>query len=174
MQKIYVFGLSVIPNKKCTFAAAMTSVENLRIDLKSVAASGIPQDFCLDSAFFQALDQEEISGGKVEVRLAVREGAADIFSLVFSITGKVVVQCDRCLDDLELSVETQETVKVGYADKNDEACDGDTKWIPYSEHIYDVAWDIYECIALSLPLQRVHSERGCNEEMLGKLANYSS
>ncbi len=152
----------------------MTSIENLKIDLKGVAASAGLLDFCLDSAFFQALDQEEIIGGQVEVRLSVREGAAEIFSLAFSITGKVVVQCDRCLDDLELSVETQEIVKVGYADKNDEACDGDTKWIPYSEHFYDVAWDIYECIALSLPLQRVHPIGECNAEMLGKLANYGS
>lgn len=66
-----------------------------------------------------------------------------------SISGTVTVPCDRCLDELELEVET------GFS----EVYTPDTAELDLSQDVYD-----YVCTAL--PLQRVHPEGECNPETI--------
>ena len=42
--------------------------------------------------------------------------------------------------------------------------------IPFSQTHYNTAWDIYESIALNLPLQRVHPEGECNADMMSRFS----
>ena len=66
-----------------------------------------------------------------------------------SIEGTLTVPCDRCLEPLEIAVETgfSET----YAPEGDE--------LDFNQDVYD-----YACTAL--PLQHVHEEGGCNPETI--------
>lgn len=48
---------------------------------------------------------------KLQVQLDVKK-TMGIYVLNFHIEGSVVVPCDRCLDDMELPVETDDTLKV--------------------------------------------------------------
>ncbi len=95
----------------------MNSVDELKIDLKAVSASGETLRFSLGSAYFKALDQDEISNGEVEVSLKVRATAQEIFILNYAINGSVVVACDRCLAPLTLAVDTSDDVTLRYAQR---------------------------------------------------------
>ena len=58
---------------------------------------------------------------------------------------------------------------MGY-DDDDNNTDADLIVIPFSQTHYDTAWDIYESIALNLPLQRVHPEGECNADMMSRFS----
>ena len=65
----------------------------------------------LDNLFFAELDAPEVQKGKVNVTLKVRKTSA-IYQLDFHTEGHVIVNCDRCLDEMEQPVETDDRMKV--------------------------------------------------------------
>lgn len=107
-------------------------------------------------------------GGNFEVSLKVHETAGDWFEIAVAVTGEAVVMCDRCLDDLQLPVKVEDVVKV-YAG-TEEQNDPDVNVLLGVGYKYDLSWDVYELIELSLPLQRVHDMDSCNPDMLDRLA----
>ena len=66
-------------------------------------------EFSLTNQFFADIDAPEIQKGKLQVQLDVKK-TMGIYVLNFHIEGSVVVPCDRCLDDMELPVETDDTL----------------------------------------------------------------
>ena len=97
--------------------------------------------------------------------------------LTMDLNGTVMIPCDRCLEELQLSVSMQGDlyVKVGDPDKSNE----DVVFISPDEYELDLSHHMYEFIMLSLPYRRIHPEnnRGeslCNQEMLLKLAKFST
>ena len=67
-------------------------------------------EFSLTNQFFADIDAPEIQKGKLQVQLDVKK-TMGIYVLNFHIEGSVVVPCDRCLDDMELPVETDDTLR---------------------------------------------------------------
>ena len=146
----------------------MAKVDLLNINLSKVPADGMKINVSLDTDFFTALDQSTIKGGAIIVDLFVREHSGEVYTLKFSIQGEVIVECDRCLDDLALVVDAEETIKLTYDDESDSTAD-DIKFIPKNTNMYDASWDVYEIVELSLPIQRTHQVGECNEDMLSRI-----
>ena len=158
------------PKKSNKFAAAMNVSDSLRIDLRSVSQDEDTLKLHLSKSYFDALDADDVSDGSLDVSLAVRRASGDTYNLTFGINGYVVVKCDRCLDDLAIAVDMEEQIKVASFDcayPNDEINTAE------SNDIYDIAWDIYEIVELSLPLKKVHAEGDCNSEMVQLLESMS-
>ena len=59
----------------------------------------------LENAFFLDLDAPEVQKGQVNVTLKVRK-TSGVYQLDFQTEGKVIVICDRCLDEMEQPIET--------------------------------------------------------------------
>ena len=75
------------------------------------------------------------------------------------------------MDDIELSISSVATliVKSGAYD----AEEGDNLIvIPEVEGAINVAWFMYEFIALAIPMKHVHAPGKCNKEMSGKLSQH--
>lgn len=135
---------------------------------------GIQQfSYVVDDAFFAMREGGEIRGGACDVRLtAVRRD--DIFELSFSISGRVTVGCDRCLDDMALDIATEYRTTLKYAersnDDNDEVIE-----VAEGEREYDLSDIIYDTIALAVPMTHAHDDEGdCNAEMLERLRRCES
>lgn len=156
--------------KKCIFAAAMQSASEIIIDLRQVAQSANALSFDLADEYFSALEQDEILGGNLCLNLQVKEQAYECFVLKMFIEGDVRVACDRCMDDLILSVRETGEVKI-YAGNSDFVTDEDVKTPIGGGYKYDVAWDVYETILLSLPLQRMHAIQECNPDIVAMISN---
>lgn len=148
----------------------MNVSDSLRIDLRSVSQADDLLKFHLSKDYFDALDAEDISDGSLDVSLAVRCASGDTYDLTFGINGYVVVKCDRCLDDLAIAVDVEEQIKVASFDCAYPSDDINTA---ESNDMYDIAWDIYEIVELSLPLKKVHQEGKCNSEMVQLLESMS-
>jgi len=143
-----------------------------KVDLKNMQQDVQICEYLLDSLFFTNIGSEDIQKGRVNARLTIsKKGGA--FDLSFTFSGVVVVPCDRCLDDMDLPIETTAhlIVKFGkdYAEESDEIV-----VIPEVEGKINLTWFLYEFIALAIPIKHVHAPGKCNKQMTSKLKKHTA
>ena len=136
------------------------------IDLLAPNVDGKEIEYHIEDAFFQHIDGL-VQRGQVTTTLHIEGSTRSVFRFHFHSEGIVFAPCDRCLADVEVPIDTDDTltVKLG-AEYSDE---GECIVIPESEGVIDVSQFIYELIALSLPMKVVHEDGQCDEAMLAKL-----
>ena len=148
----------------------MAKLEQYTIDLKALQDTVAGYEYELGDDFFEMLDASEVQKGSVHVSLEVKKLAGS-FELNFSFAGMVTVICDRCLDEMSQPVSSEDRlyVKFGeeFSDEGDEVI-----VVPENEGTVNVAWFIYEFIALAIPIRHVHPAGECNAEMLDKLSQH--
>ena len=148
----------------------MCSLESYKIDLKGVKDETTRLDFDLNDDFFGALDGSQLEHGALHVSVSIRK-MAGFFELLFHTEGSVVVTCDRCLDDMDQPIETDNKLMVKLGDTYSE--DDDTVTIDENEGMLDLSWFIYEFIMLDIPIKHVHAPGKCNSAMTQKLEELS-
>lgn len=148
----------------------MGKFEKYKIDLKGMHTDSCQYDFLLDNQFFADIDGPEVQKGKVHVSLVVKR-TSRAFELNFQTEGVILVPCDRCLDDMELSISSADKLMVKFGAEYAE--EGDNLIvIPEVEGVINVAWFMYEFVALAIPMKHVHAPGKCNKEMSGKLSKH--
>ncbi len=132
------------------------------IDLNALQFGDYQYQYSLDDAFFAALDEKEILGGNLqsEVHLTLREQGCNLH---LSVSGEVRVTCDRCLDEMAEEVAVDENLLVKVATPSEENTEDDTLYV--ADGKLDLAWLLYEMIAINLPLVHSHQEGECNPQM---------
>jgi uncharacterized metal-binding protein YceD (DUF177 family) len=125
--------------------------------------------FVLDNNFFADIDSPEVQKGRVNVSLSVKR-MSSAFELDFQTEGTVVVECDRCLDDMDQHVESTDKMFVKFGEDYSEE-DDNLVVVPEDEGTINVAWFMFEFVALAIPMKHVHPAGKCNKEMAGKLSH---
>ena len=149
----------------------MNSLEMLKIDLKSLTDEETTLSFDLNDTYFAALDGADVKKGSLHVSVSIRK-ATGFFELLFHTVGTVIVPCDRCLDDMEQPVETDNRLIVKLGSEYSE--EDDIIVVPEDEGILDMAWFIYEFVALVIPIRHVHAPGKCNPAMTQALEELSA
>lgn len=143
-----------------------------KVELKNLSPGVHEYEYFLENKFFVDIDGDEVQKGKVKVNLTVKRTSM-VFDMNFQLEGIVYVPCDRCLDDMELPVSTQNmlVVKFGkeYAEESEEIV-----IIPEEEGEINLAWFIYEFIALAIPMKHIHAPGKCNKAMSSKLKKHTA
>ena len=149
----------------------MCSLEQFKIDLKRLTDEVTTLEFNLDNRFFAALDSSELRQGTLHVSVSIRK-ATGFFELQFHSEGTVTVTCDRCLDNMEqpISTDNRLIVKLGTAYSEED----DVIIVPEDEGILDTSWLIYEFIMLAIPIKHVHAPGKCNPAMSQVLEELSA
>jgi uncharacterized metal-binding protein YceD (DUF177 family) len=146
-------------------------LESLKIDLKGLKDEETSLEFTLDDTYLEALDGADVKKGSLHVSVSIRK-ATGFFEFNFHTDGEIVIPCDRCLDDMTLPVDTDNCliVKLGsvYSEEDDVIV------VPENEGILDMAWLIYEFVALVIPIRHVHAPGKCNPAMNQALEELSS
>ena len=128
-------------------------------------------EYKLDNVFFSHIGSDDVQKGKLTVKLTVKK-IPMMYELNFQIEGIIVIPCDRCLDDMDFVVSTNNRliVKLGkeFAEESDEII-----VIPEEEGEINLAWFIYEFIVLTVPIKHVHALGKCNKTMTSKLKKHS-
>jgi len=148
----------------------MCSLETYKIDLKGLKEDETVLDFDLCDDFFQSLDGSQLEHGALHVSVSIRK-MTGFFELLFHTEGSVTVSCDRCLDDMEQPIATDNRMMVKLGDTYSD--DDDTVTIDENEGILDLSWFIYEFIMLAIPIKHVHAPGKCNSAMTQKLEELS-
>ena len=148
----------------------MGRFDKYRVDLKGMKQASLQMEFDLNNLFFADIDGQEFQKGAVKATVDVRNHRG-VFDFTFAVSGTVVVPCDRCLDEMEVDVEAENSLRVKLGDTY--ADEGDTVVIPESEGEINLAWYLYEFIALALPTKRIHAPGKCNLDMSDKLKKHT-
>lgn len=130
------------------------------ISLKNLSLGNHSYDYELDNKFFEAIDGEEFRKGNVKVKVNVKR-TSSTFEFSFDIKGVVKVPCTRCLDDMNLDIDTNNRLVVKFGKEYSEESD-EIVIIPEDEGEINIAWFLYEFIALNIPIKHVHPPGECN------------
>ncbi len=139
--------------------------------MKGLKEGVMALEYDLDDTYFSAIEATEVSGGCVHTTVSVQRSAG-YFELVISSEGFVRVACDRCLDEMEqpISTENRLLVKFGTEESEEDA----VVVVDENEGMLDTAWLIYEFIALAIPVRHVHAPGKCNTAMMEALEEHST
>jgi len=146
----------------------MCGLEALKIDFLRMEGDAEERSAHLKDAFFEAVEATEVRHGDVVVTLTVKR-TGSFFDVNYHFSGTLVLPCDLCLDDMEQPVEGDGHVAVRLGEEYSE--DDDVVTIDEREGTLDMAWLVYESIALSIPIKHVHETGKCNTAMTEILDN---
>lgn len=137
------------------------------IQLKAMEVGKSEIGYHLGNEFFKAIDEEAIQKGNVTAKVSITKTIKES-ELHFKLEGKVVVLCDRCLEEMDQPIKTSGhlIVRMGKEFKDD---GDDVVIIPEEQGIINVSWFLYEFIELAIPIKHVHPFGRCNSGMASKL-----
>ncbi|MBR4782456.1 MAG: DUF177 domain-containing protein [Bacteroidaceae bacterium] len=143
----------------------MSIVLDLRQDFKQA----VETEYSVDDKMLRTIEKSLVKGGQFTVRIKAQQAAKGL-SLDINISGNAIVECDRCLDDMETPVNTSKTLAVQFADRYEDA--DEVVYVPEEQTELDLWPMVYDFIALAIPLTHVHPEGQCNKEMAERLSQY--
>ncbi len=129
-------------------------------------------EYDVTNEFFEQFQNAEVNKGNVHALLNVTKHGRGV-EVQFNLKGYVTVACDRCLEEFDLNIESNETLFFEYGTETGEVS-SELIMIPEGESLLNVSQYIYEFICLAIPFQKYHpdDENGnstCNKEMLDRL-----
>ena len=147
----------------------MGKFSQFKLPLKTLSNGEHTFDYHLDKEFFTNMESADVRDADVNVHLDV-DHHNDVYMLRFTLKGVVTVPCDRCLDDLQLDIDTTYSIKVKYGDAYRDS--DDLKEIPESDDYLNVAYMIYDTVSLAIPIKHVHPMGKCNRAMSSLLKKH--
>lgn len=130
----------------------------------------------LSDEFFSRFTEGEIKCGDCKVTILGKKHHS-FLELEVSINGEVIVQCDRCLEDLSMPIEFNSRLIIKFsADINEPEFEineeeEDIIHVNVNDTSVDLTQYLFDSINLYLPLSRIHEEdedgeSNCNADML--------
>lgn len=111
-------------------------------------------EYQISKEFFDHFEYDEFENSDIRVSV-VLEKKSSMLELTFKHKGTVHVPCDLTGEMFDLPVKGSIHVVVQFGDEYNDDND-ELLILPHGEHQINVAQIIYEMIALSVPLKRVH------------------
>lgn len=147
----------------------MEQLKEYRIAFRGLTEGVHTFHYVLDKVFFNHFEATQGTEGKIDARVDVVKSAL-LIELQMEIGGEVRATCDRCLEELDLSIggEMKLIVKQG---EREEGNDDDFIVLTPEEDYLDLSIPLYEMYMLNFPLRVVHPEGECNPEMEQVLKN---
>jgi len=169
----YFSQKKIVPLHRFLRKVTLGKFNAYQIDFRNIAQGEVRKyEYLLDNKFFIDIDGPEVQKGKIHVTLTL-ERKPSSFVLLFHCAGTVYVSCDRCLEEMDIPIETDNRliVKLGkaYAEESDEVL-----VIAEDEGTLNLAWFLYEFVALAIPMKHVHAPGKCNKTMTSKLKKHST
>lgn len=149
----------------------MSKFAAYNIDLKALSQGKHSYTYTLDDEYFSKIDSGEVQRGEVSATVDVIVSAAG-YEVKFHVEGAVIIACDRCLDDMQQTIKADDTLRIRLGDELMD--DGEVMVLPERDPVLNVAWFLYELIALSIPIKHVHAPGECNKAMADKLRHHTA
>ena len=119
--------------------------------------------------FFDSFENEEIFDADLQIRVLVEKSGRYI-GVDCYIEGEVTVECDRCLDMLDMPIDTQVRLSVKFGDEQaselGQDADREVIFVKEDEAELDMSQIVYDYACLALPMQRTHGPGGCNPDAM--------
>ena len=139
------------------------------IPLNGLAAGITEFSWQAGKEFFDSFENSEILDAHLDTDVRVEKSGRYI-GVDCDVRGEVKVECDRCLDELDMpvDVEIKLSVKYGSEESSEDPQQGEREvlFIPETDAEMDLSQIVYDYVCLSLPMQRMHDEGECNPEVM--------
>lgn len=146
----------------------MVSLKYLRVPFTGLNVGTHAYTFDISNEFFEAFEYGLIKKGEVSVNLNL-EKTSSFMILHFDFEGEVHGECDRCLEELPVSVEGQERVIVKFGEEDYDNTE-DIIVLHPNDYEIDLTQLIYEMISLVLPSKILHEDGECDPDMIAHLS----
>lgn len=113
--------------------------------------------------FFEFFEQDIITSGQFKAEVILDKNSA-LLQLFFDIEGVIGLTCDRSLEPFDEPIHVKERYIYKFGDRHEEITD-EIEMIPQNTATINIAQHIYDFIAVSLPMKKLHP-RFRNEEEL--------
>lgn len=141
----------------------MGKFTEFKLALQSLPSGKHHMEFHLGKEFFVNMESADVHDADLIVALDI-DHTHDAYDLTFRITGTVTLICDRCLDALVMPMDTSYHIIVEYGEAYNDESD-EVLVIPRSDASLNVAYMIYDTVALAIPIKHVHAPGKCNRAM---------
>jgi uncharacterized metal-binding protein YceD (DUF177 family) len=125
-------------------------------------------DWTVNESLLKANGVDYLRGVDVQCVLEL-EKKTRLMQLEFQINGSMVTDCDRCGDEMGLTISMSNKLVVRFAEESD-FNDDEVIFLAESEHQLEVGQFIYEFIMTGLPARFVHKKGLCNPDVEAFLA----
>ncbi len=142
------------------------------IQIKGLSIGKHNYTFSVDGSFFRSFGNDYIFDADLTAEVVLEKGGGWM-NVTCDVTGYVVVECDRCLDELELPIDFTSSMAVKFAKTDDDPQSDEFLVVDPSDGELDLSQFIYDYICVNMPLQSVHEEGECNPEVVAKLKSLS-
>ena len=143
--------------------------DNFIIPLNGLTAGENTFFWTAGKEFFDGFENSEILDAQLDIETRVEKSGRYI-GVDCYVSGKVVVECDRCLEELAMPVDldVKLSVKFGDANASDDDQDGEREviFLPVDNTELDMKQIVYDYVCISLPIQRVHEDGECNPDAM--------
>ena len=141
------------------------------IPLHGLTKGGQEFDYVLGDSFLDEFSHDVVESLECNAHL-VAEQKGGWIEIRCSLQGKARVVCDRCLEDLFLPIDLDQTLTVRFDAEPEEVVSDDDNIITLREGTseIDLAQTLYDLICVSLPMTKVHPEGECNPEAIARLS----
>lgn len=119
-------------------------------------------DFELSDGFFEKYGKEVISTGLFDVHVAL-EKKETFIEVEFEISGSTQLICDRSLEPFDYVIKEKKMMVFKYGEEAQEISD-EIMIITRDQVSLDLGQFIYEFIALSIPIKKVHPSLRTEDE----------
>lgn len=150
----------------------MGKFTDFQLPLQSLPEGEHSYSYHLGKQFFDDMESADVRDADVNVELTVVH-KGDAYDLTMHLVGTLTVLCDRCLDDMELPVDTVYHIMVKYGDTYRDDSD-DILEIPQSDASLNVAYMLFDTASLAIPIKHVHPSGKCNKQMSDVLRRHSA
>ena len=156
----------------------MNYLKNYTVPFKGLRDGTHVFDFDVDKKFFEQFEHSEIDNGKFSVVVKLEKN--DTFLVLdFTTKGIIELECDRCLENFDLKIESEDRLIVKFGEEifDSRYIGEELQEISHQQSEINIAQYIYEFIHLHLPYKRVHPDDDsgnptCNQEVLKSLGKY--
>lgn len=152
--------------------------EEYKIPYRALSEGRYDIKLHIDSQMLTSVDDGELHGGDCDVDITLTKGLS-MLRLDIKIAGTVIVNCDRCLDEVSIPVNYEGVLLVKITtevQKSEFVIDDkveDTLLLNPAIEEVDLEEYLYDSVILSLPIQRIHEDdengnSSCNQDMLAR------
>jgi uncharacterized protein len=155
----------------------MDRMEQYSIPFAGLAKGSHQFEFEIDDRFFEMFEHSVIQKATIHVAVDLLKEET-MLTLMFRFTGTITLDCDRCLEEVNLPVNETRVMMVRFSSsgKADEHND-DVVFISHGEHHLNIAQHMYDFLTLMVPIRVVHpddesGDPGCNPEFLKNIQEH--
>lgn len=145
----------------------MTYLKQFKIPFAGLKSGKHRYHFTIDKEFLSYYNIQEIEDISAGLDFSLDKQTA-MLTLNFELEGKIKALCDRCGDELQLPIYSNQELFIKFGPEAREESEK-IIIIPAGETEIDISQFIYEFITFAIPLKKLHPEGKCNKDTLKKL-----